>query len=157
MNRVNSILHNAKFINCLNEIVQLEQQRIFCNHQIDHLLGVARIMYINSLENHLNINKEKIYATALLHDIGRGIAYKNGTNHAEESAVIAKEILMECGFEKEAKEILLAILHHNDDVNGSDLSALLKQADKLSRNCYFCSAYNECNWKTEKKNKGVTL
>jgi putative nucleotidyltransferase with HDIG domain len=142
----------------MEEINSAEKQRIFCHHQIEHLLDVARIMYINALENHLNINKEIIYATALLHDIGRAKAYKQGTDHAVESVNTAKEILTECDFPKEETEaILLAIAHHNDNAKADKLCTLLRQADKISRNCFMCNAFDECNWSTEKKNKGVTV
>ncbi len=158
MIRVNKILQNADFLNHMEEIIKTEEQRIFCNHQIDHLLGVARIMYIENLENSLNINKELIYAAALLHDIGRGTAYKTGTDHAAESANIAEVILQNSGFNREETEnILFAIAHHNDSINGDALCTLLRRADKASRNCFICSAYKECNWSDGKKNKGVTV
>lgn len=158
MIKINNILQNTTFLNHMEEITKAEEQRIFCNHQIDHLLDVARIMYINNLESTLNINKEIIYATALLHDIGRGTAYKKGTDHAIESANIAKDILQECGFNREeTKNILFAITHHNDNIKGHALCTLLRKADKASRNCFMCSAFEECNWSDEKKNKRVIV
>lgn len=158
MIRVNNILQNTAFLNNMEEIKQSEERRFFCKHQIDHLLSVARIMYINNLENALHINKEVIYAAALLHDIGRSTAYKKGTDHAEESANIAGTILPECGFNREETEnILFAIIHHNDSVQGNDLCTLLRNADKASRSCFACSAVKACNWSDEKKNYGITV
>lgn len=158
MIRVNNILKNATFRNCMKEIIKAEKQRIFCNHQIDHLLAVARIMYINNLESTLGIDKEVIYAAALLHDIGRSTAYKNNTDHAIESANIAENILQQCGFNREETDnIIFAIVHHNDSVKGNALCTLSRKADKASRNCFMCSAVKECNWSNEKKNKGITV
>lgn len=157
MKRVNKIINHSLFRLQLENLEITEKNRIFCHHSIDHLLAVARIMEIKSKENSLNIKKEIIYATALLHDIGRDIAYKKHSNHALESKIIAQDILKDCGFTEEADEILFAIEHHNDDIAANTLCTLLRQADKLSRNCFICKAYNECNWSTEKKNRGIDL
>lgn len=157
MKRVNKIINHSLFRLQLENLEITEKNRIFCHHSIDHLLAVARIMEIKSKENSLNIKKEIIYATALLHDIGRDIAYKKHSNHALESKIIAQDILKDCGFTEETEEILFAIEHHNDDIAANTLCTLLRQADKLSRNCFICKAYNECNWSTEKKNRGIDL
>ena len=158
MIRVNKILKNSLFRSCMQEIDEAEKERIFCGHGIEHLLSVARIMHINALENNIDINKEIIYASALLHDIGRARAYRLHTDHAAESAEIAGQILEACGFEKaETDEIIYAVLHHNDSKKSSELCALLRTADKLSRNCFACKAYEECYWSENKKNEGVTV
>lgn len=158
MTRVNNILNNALFRKSMNELKEAEKARIFCNHSIEHLLSVARIMQINALENSIEIDKEIIYATALLHDIGRAKAYALKTDHAKESAETAKKILSECGFEKnEIERVTAAVAHHNDSEKADDLCKLLRKADKLSRNCFDCSAYEQCNWSEEKKNRGITV
>lgn len=158
MNRVNKILNNRLFRLHMQELKEAEKERKFCKHGIDHLLSVARIMRIKSLEQGIEINPEIIYASALLHDIGRGNAYRTGDDHAKESAKISEIILPECGFERaEIEHILFAILHHNDEVTADDLCRLMRTADKLSRNCFDCPAYVECNWKEEEKNKGVEI
>ena len=41
-----------------------------------HLLDVARLAWIFNLEANQEISKERIYAAALLHDIGRHIQYE---------------------------------------------------------------------------------
>lgn len=158
MIRVNKILKNSIFCSCIQEIDEAEKERIFCGHNIEHLLSVARIMQITALENNIDINKEIIYAAALLHDIGRARAYRLHTNHAAESAEIASRILEDCDFEKaEIDEIIYAVLHHNDSEKSSELCTLLRTADRLSRSCFACKAYEECNWSENKKNKGVTV
>lgn len=158
MKRVNKILENSTFLSCLKDIEISEKKRIFCGHNMDHLLNVARIMEILNLENSHNIDRETVYATALLHDIGRGRAYSLHTDHALESGNIATDILKHSNFnDEEIAEIVFAILHHNDNENPNVLCSLLRKADKMSRNCFLCSAYGECNWSKEKKNEGVTI
>lgn len=158
MTRINKILENHTFCKCLQDLEIAEKERIFCRHGIEHLLSVARIMRIYALENNIDVDKEIIYAAALLHDIGRAEAYRLHTDHAVESAKIAKRILMDSNFnDGEISEILSAILHHNDSENSNELCSLLRTADKQSRNCFLCPAYKECNWSENKKNKGVTV
>lgn len=158
MIRVNKILKNSLFRSCMQEIDEAEKERIFCGHGIEHLLSVARIMHINALEDNIDIDKEIIYASALLHDIGRARAYRLHTDHAAESAEIAGKILEDCDFDKaETDEIIYAVLHHNDSEKSSELCTLLRTADRLSRNCFACKAYEECNWSENKKNEGVTV
>lgn len=158
MIRVNKIMKNCLFRSCMQEIDESEKERIFCGHGIEHLLSVARIMRINALEENIRIDKEIIYAAALLHDIGRARAYRLHTDHAAESAEIASRILEECDFDKaETDEIIYAVLHHNDSEKSSELCTLLRTADRLSRNCFACKAYEECNWSENKKNQGVSV
>ena len=71
MPRIDYICANGLFRRHLGNIAQLESGRIFCRHGIDHLLDVARIMWIKNLEEQLEFDREVIYATALLHDIGK--------------------------------------------------------------------------------------
>lgn len=158
MIRVNKIICNSKFCDCMQEIAECEKERVFCGHDIEHLLSVARIMQIIAHENKMEIDKEIIYAAALLHDIGRARAYRFGTDHAEDSAEIARRILADCDFNNpEADEIVYAILHHNDSGQPNELCALLRKADKLSRNCFCCPASCRCKWSDDKKNKEVTV
>lgn len=158
MRRINLILKNSLFLRCMQDLEVCEKDRIFCCHDIEHLLSVARIMRIYALENGIDISNEIIYASALLHDIGRARAYRLHTDHAAESAEIAPTILAESDFsEEEIKTIVSAIAHHNDSENASKLCSLLRYADKQSRNCFLCPAYDECNWSENKKNKGVTV
>ena len=71
MDKINEIFLNDKYVKLLNELNELEENRVFCKHGIEHFLDVARIAYIKVLENKLSYSKEVIYAIALLHDIGR--------------------------------------------------------------------------------------
>lgn len=154
MERVDGILNHPLFCRELAAVEKLEQERIFCGHNLSHLLDVARLMWIMNLEGERGFSKEFVYATALLHDIGRAEQYRSGTHHAEAGAVIAAEVLRDTGFsEAESVQILDAIRGHSG--RGSDaspLGLLLYRADKKSRPCYACKAAKECNWPPEKKN-----
>ena len=79
MERVNQILQHTLYQSCRRQIDEKEKDRIFCGHDMGHLLDVARLAWIFNLEANQEISKERIYAAALLHDIGRHIQYENGT------------------------------------------------------------------------------
>ena len=113
---------------------------------------------IFNLEANQEISKERIYAAALLHDIGRHIQYENGTPHQIAGLPIAEQILTDCGFyPEEVKEILYAIENHRNKemLKRNDLAGILYRADKMSRCCFGCRAEKECNWSTEKKNMEI--
>lgn len=93
MPRIDYICANGLFRRHLGNIAQLESGRIFCRHGIDHLLDVARIMWIKNLEEQLEFDREVIYATALLHDIGKDEQYESGISHDVASERVADEIL----------------------------------------------------------------
>lgn len=143
----------------MEKIAELEQERIFCHHDWEHLLAVARIAYILVLEKGLNLSKDCVYGAALLHDIGKAAQYTRGIPHEIEGARLAREILIDCGYqEEEIIAITEAILAHREYHNdGSPFEKILYRADKLSRPCRDCQAATECNWPPEKKNIGVIL
>ena len=162
MDKINRIIKHHVWREALSQIEKLEETRIFCKHNLEHFLSVARIAQLENLEKNLGFSKELIYSTALLHDIGRGLQYTEGIPHDEASVMIAEKILDDCGFDDEEKhEIIDAILSHR--IGGSleteavsemmNLKELIYRADKLSRNCFACAAETECNWQEEKKNK----
>lgn len=159
MDRVDNILNNETFKKCLNRINEAEKDRKFCLHNIEHSIDVARIGYIISLENNLSVAKDVIYATALLHDIGRAEEYDNGISHHEASAIIAKGILADTGFDEAETEIICDAIkkHKCGQAQVNTLSDLLYKADKLSRACYSCKAYKECYWDESKKNKTLEI
>lgn len=155
MERVNRICKHPLWNESLKQIEQAEADRIFCGHDLTHFLDVARLAYIEALEKKLDVPKEWIYAAALLHDIGRHRQYQDGIPHEQASAEIAKEILHDCGFDREAQEQILQAVggHRNAETISMDtLEGLLYRADKQSRNCLFCPAVRDCNWSDEKKN-----
>lgn len=155
MERVDKILNHDLFLRHLHQNNTAEADRRFCRHNMVHFLDVARIGCIINLEENIGIDRELIYAAALLHDLGKHIQYENGTPHELASGEIAPEILRACGFdEKETDVILSAILNHrNADIAGNqDLSGILYRADKASRACFACEAEADCSWKGSKKN-----
>lgn len=155
MDKITKIIKNNQYINNLKKIKEYEKKRKYCKHNIKHFLDVARIAYILNLENNLHINKEIIYATALLHDIGKWEQYENSTPHEIASSKLCKPILEECGFNENEIEIInIAILNHrNENVkNELTLSGIIYKADKLSRKCFMCKVNKECNWTEDKKN-----
>ncbi|WBL46560.1 HD domain-containing protein [Clostridium estertheticum] len=152
--KVDLIIKNNIFQYNLRKIEDLEKNRKYCKHDMQHFLDVARIMYIISLENDFNIPKYIIYTTALLHDIGRGEQYENGTAHNIASVQIAKEILHQCEYgDKQIDEILEAIGNHRNETESFEgLSNLLYKCDKLSRDCVHCEASEGCKWPLGKRN-----
>ncbi|WP_235249010.1 HD domain-containing protein [Faecalicatena contorta] len=161
MKRVQDIYRHPYFQTCLEYNRKAEESRVFCRHDMGHFMDVARLAYVFSMERGYPMDKEEIYAAALLHDIGKWRQYSEGIPHEQASAGIAEEILTDAGYEKEEKErILTAILNHRRKTQvqlsaktKSDLlSEVLYDADKISRACYVCPAEPECNWNREKKN-----
>lgn len=155
MNRFNDILHSEKYNEFLNRIAFLEKDRIFCKHDLEHFLNVARIAYVLVLENQIDISKELVYTTALLHDIGRFVQYENGTDHEIASAELAKFLLEQAGFSEEEQNIIIdGIIGHRRGGN-SQFGDIMYKSDKLSRECYRCQSSSLCNWKEENKNLDI--
>ena len=156
MSRIDRIIQNPQYVDTLKRLQVLETDRIFCRHDISHFMSVARLMWIEVLEQQLPVDREVVYAAALLHDIGRVAQMEHGIPHEQASAEFAQQILPDAGFnEEELNEVTAAILSHRKDCSVSELGKILYQADKRSRDCWCCSASNLCNWPEEKKNKGI--
>ena len=154
MDRIDKIIQNEKFRKLLADIAELEKDRIFCHHDMDHFLDVARIASLMAEDEKIDADREIIYAASILHDIGRGEQYRNGTPHEAASALIAPEILKQCDFsEDEISVITEAIQEHgNEDVSGDrDLNGLIYRADKASRKCYMCKAADKCHKAPQKR------
>jgi uncharacterized protein len=154
LERVNKILNNPKYKEYIKLNEAYETGRKFCRHDLVHFLDVARIAYILVLENKMNVDKEVVYATALLHDIGRWMQYRGDKSHEEGSADLAEDILNESGFDGSEKDLILDAVrnHRNENPGTVNFSSIFYSSDKLSRNCFDCAAAGECNWKEEKKN-----
>ncbi len=155
MDKVNRLLNNRNYISYLMEIEMLEKERAFCRHDMGHFMDVARIMMILELEEGINLSKELIYITALLHDIGRGVQLKSGVPHEEAGAEIAEGILKELEYDEiEIAQIIKAIqCHRNAEIKSDpNLNGLLYRADKMSRACFACRVKDLCDWSSNKKN-----
>ena len=149
---INAILTHPLYQQELAHIRQAEQQRPYCRHTLEHFLDVARLLYIHTLENHLPYSRTLLYATALLHDIGRA-----HPDHHLASASLARTILTDCRFSPtDITLITTAITHHRDPHTTDPLSHLLYHADKTSRLCFLCPAQPDCNWPLTKQNHTLT-
>lgn len=162
----------------LVKIAGYESNRIFCRHTFEHFMDVARIAYIMNLEKEYKLSKEIIYAAALLHDIGRARQYEDGTPHDKAGAAIADEILTDCGFGDDVRNMIIAAIKshrgstHEGEIHESDkdtentghkeyardiLATIIYKADKASRQCFRCNAQKECNWSMEKRNLEINI
>ncbi len=158
MDRVDAILAHGGFREAMEKNALAELDRPFCRHDLGHSLDVARLAWIDNLERGLDQDRERVYAAALLHDIGRHEQYARGIPHERAAIEPAGEILADCGFGPEAIEsILAAISGHRDSAMAMDmgLPGLLYRADKASRACFACPAEGICDWGEEKKNRKI--
>ena len=180
MERASSVLAHPIFKERLEQLEELEKDRIYCHHGMEHLLTVARLSYIFAIERMCRLEKDLIYATAFLHDIGRCTQYEEGTPHAEAGLVYAKQVLVECGFgPAETAMALEAISRHSGKKEPADtgilqtvpelrdealllrdpiimelaeqLTDVLYDGDKLSRDCFNCKAEKQCAWDPDMK------
>ena len=154
MDRIDRIINNEEYRRLVAETEELEKERVFCHHDMDHFLDVARIATMLASDEDIDIDCDIIYAAALLHDIGRVKQYREDFPHESASAAIAPSILCECDFDAgEIKEITHAIKEHGNEKvkNGRNLAGLLYRADKLSRKCYMCKAIDSCHKSPEKR------
>ncbi|MDD2234345.1 MAG: HD domain-containing protein [Desulfitobacteriaceae bacterium] len=151
--RVNRLIRNFSYQDYLLKIAKAEKKRKYCKHNFDHGLTVARIAYAYLLEqDETCLEKEIIYVTALLHDIGRWVEYRTGEDHARASAALAQPLLEESGFNpEEIKTIIKAIAEHSkhSSENLSVLGRSLALADNWARDCRSCKAKDGCYKFTE--------
>ena len=79
------------------------------------------------------MSKGIIYATALLHDLGRADQYEKGISHEEAGAILAEEILTDCGYTREERKFMTdTILRHRDMKEESEsFASIFYRADKL--------------------------
>ena len=149
MKRVNAILRHPLFEKKLRLLDELEAERIFCRHDLTHLLDVARLMWIDVLEKGLDLDRETVYAAALLHDLGRAEQMQNGVPHEQASAFLAARILPDAGFTaEETKTVIAAIRGHRGSTPADareTLGEILYRADKACRLCWRCDARAACN------------
>lgn len=169
MDRIERVISHRDFRIYMEKIEKHEAKRIFCKHDKKHFLDVCRISYLLYLEEDeiqrilpygRKEVKEFLYAAGLLHDIGRWKEYEDGIPHEVASAELAKVILSDSGFEEKEIEVILELILSHRTNNLEQLHGLNRifcQADKLSRDCFWCIAKEECNWKKEKKNRSVRL
>lgn len=154
LTKTNAILSDPRYQDYLSKIADHEKNRRFCRHDLSHFIDVARITTILCLEAGLKIDRDLIYTTALLHDIGRFREYEDGTPHELASAELAVAFLGE--YSAEEQETILDAIRSHRNPNAAGFTGLFYRADKLSRPCYNCPAEAECNWAAAKKNLEIT-
>ncbi len=154
--RINRIWSHPLYQEHYQLLQECEQDRIFCGHSLEHFLDVGRLMWIYNLEEGSELDKDLIYAAALLHDIGRGLQYREGIPHDEAGMELSAKILPDSGFSAEETAVVIRSIgehRQNSSETRTDLlSSYLYRADKACRNCLICPAEKECNWSLEKKN-----
>lgn len=162
MKVLEAIRKHPLYVEYYEKLRGAEKDRVFCCHQMEHLLDVARIAYIINLEQQMNLRKEVIYGAALLHDIGKYRQYAEGIPHEIASEEIAGKILAdlpEDSFtDEERREILRAIRGHRklrEDM--AELERLICVSDKKSRKCFACQVEKDCNWSREKKDMNMEI
>lgn len=159
IDRVTEILCHPLFVKKTEEIEEKEKDRIFCKHDLNHFLEVARIASIINLKNGFGADSELLYAAALLHDIGRAEDY----DHDIAGVKTAKTILSDLKFNDEEVDIILECVGHHrhdtviDNHKVDIILELIRQADAYSRNCFSCKAREQCYWDENRKNKTLFI
>lgn len=150
----NAILNDPVFRRRIEKLEELEKDRIFCGHGLDHLLNVARLTMLICQEREITADPDIVYSAALLHDIGRVEEYTMGLPHENAGADAAGKILsgIGCGAEETEEIIRLILCHRKKRSDRGTLESAFYDADKKSRMCSFCKAQAECNWSDEKRN-----
>ena len=163
MDRVNEIWKHPLYQKYYARIEELEQNRVFCRHQMPHLLDVARIAYIRNLEDDMGFAKDVVYAAAVLHDIGKALQYEARIPHELAGVDIAEQILAdlpaEAAYTTDEKRMILTAIkgHRRLREDPEPLEKLLYESDKVSRICFACPAEAQCDWSREKKNMEIKV
>ncbi len=162
LTRVNAIINDPEYLNYVHDLEELEKKRVFCRHNMEHFLNVARIAMILNMEENADHDRELIYATALLHDIGRANEYRTGVRHEQESVRLAPPIIRRAGFNEDEEAVILSAIgnHRNKDCISADaksLDSIIYRADKLSRACFYCDAQENCDKARKKRNHELRI
>jgi putative nucleotidyltransferase with HDIG domain len=146
MELTDKILGNGRYWQWLRRNASCEQDRSFCIHDFQHALDVARVAYLLVLERSLPLEKDLVYATALLHDVAKWKQYEQGTDHAVEGAVLAGQLLAEIGAEPQTRQAIMDAISTHRDAHGtkSSLGAVLYESDKKCRPCVACPEIGRC-------------
>lgn len=157
MEYVRRLIQETDYLEQMKQLEELEKERKFCRHGLNHVLDVARIAWIQVLEEQLSLEKEMVYLTALLHDLGRSAEYQKGIPHHEAGVPMARMYLEQIGYPKEKCALIYETIeeHRNKNKLNDDFINVIKKADNNSRNCFFCEMTKECKWSEERKNNTI--
>ena len=155
MKYVERLLSNEHYQSLIQQLENLEQERTFCKHGFEHSVDVARIAYIMNLEMNFGQDKEELYLSALLHDIGRIEEYQCGMDHQKASEQVADKLLEEIDYPEEKKETILKRVREHRHLSLEQHEITVDNffwfADKKARNCFLCKQQEECNWAKSKR------
>lgn len=153
MDRVNDIWKNRIRIAKQADIDRAEEDRVFCKHDLAHLLDVARLAYIEALEKGIEvagkpIKKDLIYACALLHDLGRAEQYESGLDHDLAGVEIAKEVLVQSKFKQDERDAILEAIGGHRSHGKAQADQVYQerpadQADQVNQERRVAQAYQE--------------
>lgn len=165
MKYTDKVLKHPVFIEYIEQINVLEKDRIYCGHQLEHSIDVARLAWIYYLEDGgqgLYDNEEMkdlFYTCALLHDIGRAAQYKTGVHHSIAGLELAKTVLIDIQVPEEWMGQILDVVaeHSRGEFSGDDrgLEYYIMRADHDCRLCFACQAKESCKWTEEEKNHTI--
>ncbi len=159
MKRLDRIIHHPVFQQELERLEFYEKDRIYCRHNLEHLLAVARTAQILNLERQANIPQDVLYAASLLHDIGRACQYATGQPDRQPGVMLAEKTPKDAAFTPAQPNELLDCgqHHHGRPWGGTDLVSILSEADTRSRPCFSCLAAESCKWSMERRNLSLTI
>lgn len=159
MKHVERLFRSETFLAIRKQLDEQEKTRVFCKHGLAHSLDVARIAQLMNLELGFLQDKEEIYLSALLHDLGRVDEYERGIPHQEAGCLIAEKLLAEIQYPKRLWEPILkrVVEHRQLNISNEEITRdnFFWFADKKARNCFLCEQTLNCNWKLEKKTKTI--
>ena len=125
MDRVDRIIYNDEYRRLMETVRNKETDRIFCRHGFEHCLDVARIAYIMNIEQGYAIDREIIYAAALLHDVVEDteITFEDLTGEFPEEVVEALRYL--------TRDKSMNYFDYIRNIRKNPIAKKVKQADLL--------------------------
>ena len=125
MDRVDRIIYNDEYRRLMETVRNKETDRIFCRHGLEHCLDVARIAYIMNIEQGYAIDREIIYAAALLHDVVEDteITFEDLTGEFPEEVVEALRYL--------TRDKSMNYFDYIRNIRKNPIAKKVKQADLL--------------------------
>ena len=157
MEYVRRLIQETDYLEQMEQLEGLEAERRFCRHGLPHVLDVARIAWIQILEEGLPYEKETVYLTAMLHDMGRIWEYQKNIPHHQAGAAIAEKLLEQIDYPVGQRAVILSAIEEHREKNklNEDFISVIKNADSMSRNCFFCEAEGDCKWSRERRNRTI--
>lgn len=137
----------------LTALERREADRIYCKHDLDHFLDVARITLLLCQAHNIEADRDSVYLAALMHDLGR--LDRDEADHNVAGSVLAAQWLDAIGFPKDRQEVVLTLIEEHGwpgKKAPANLSEAFSLADSYSRACYYCPAADSCFWPPERKN-----